>query len=76
MYRKYGTGRILHVSEQRNTQQPTPAAFPSLVVGRAAAPSNHGAAAPQRHAQAVRCWTLLAVVRLLAWGVEMRGVKK
>ena len=52
-------------------------AFPSLFAGRAAAPSNHGAAVPQRHGQAASCWTCaFAVVGLLAWGVKIKMVEK
>ena len=50
--------------------------FPSLIVGRAAAPSNHGAAAPQRHAQAVRCWTCVSCRQFARLGGRNeRGLK-
>ena len=45
--------KLLRYSKNKETSP----VFPSLFVGIAAAPSNHGAAAPQCHAQAVSHWT-------------------
>jgi hypothetical protein len=50
-----------HNTHRHNNQQdelatiPSSVFAPSLSMGRAVAPPNHGAAAPQRHAQAASC---------------------
>jgi hypothetical protein len=60
-----------------NLTQPTRAAFPSsLSVGTAAASSNHGAAAPPRHAQAASRLDSVAVVGSIAGEGEKRGIEK
>ncbi len=52
-------------------------AFPSsLSMGRAAAPSNHGAAALPRHAQATSRRDLVAVVGSIAGEGKKRGIEK
>ncbi len=47
-----------HTNQQDEPCHPLPSSgfAPSLSMGRVVAPPNHGAAAPQRHAQAVSCW--------------------
>jgi hypothetical protein len=49
---------------------------PSLSMGGAVVPPNHGATAPQRHAQAATHRGCACFVGLLAWGGKMvRGIK-
>jgi len=45
-------------------------------VGAAAAPSNHGAAAPPRHAQAASLWDLVVVISSIAGEGKKRGIEK
>jgi len=45
-------------------------------MGTAAAPSNHGATAPPRYAQAASCRDLVAVVGLIAGEGKKRGIEK
>jgi hypothetical protein len=74
--------QVQHLST--NTQQPTratatllPSAFPSsLSMGTGVTPSNHGAAAPPRHAQATSRRDLVGVVGLIAGEGEKRGIEK
>jgi len=42
----------------------------------AAAPSNHGTAAPPRHVQVASHWDLVAVVGLIAGEGKKRGIEK
>jgi hypothetical protein len=53
---KIDTEHTTHNNQQDEPCHPTPSGFAlSLSMGRAAAPPNHGAAAPQRHTQAASC---------------------
>jgi hypothetical protein len=77
---KYHTIEYIHTDTQQPTRAVTtllPLAFPSsLSMGTAAAPSNHGAAAPPCHAQAASCQDLVAVIVSIAGEGEKRGIKK
>ncbi len=50
---------IQHNTSTTSSSHHHPAAFPSLSVGRAATPLNHGAAPPQYHAQAASHWACI-----------------
>ena len=52
------------------------ASFPSRFVGRAAAPSNHGAASPQRHAQALSHQTCVRCRRFARLGGQNESGRK
>ncbi len=78
-WRQHKTQNTTHTDTTTNKMShatlPSSGFAPSLSMGRAVAHPNHGAAAPNamRRPQAMR--VALAVVGLLAWGGEIRGIK-
>ncbi len=76
-HERQNTTHNTHNNNQLKPPPPySPAAFPSLSVGRAAAPSNHGPPLPKAMHRPQAVGLAFAVIDLLVWGGIKRGIKK